>query len=602
VLITSSTRRTAALVAAATTGLTTVLLTMPGVASAVTVPTVGVDHDVTMGSNTCSVSWTVAGGAGAGSDGYDGGVGSLITFDTAVHPGQVFSLRYGHPASGATAGAGYHAGGTGLAGGGGGGGSTAVLSGTTLLGEAAGGGGAGTQAAGGPGGNQGDTYNDDADALSYDGGAPGDAGGMGGAIGDGDTTGTAGLDATGGAGADSVTGSGAGGGGATGGGSGAAGPTGGAGGGGGSSAFPDRASNEDIADAGAPTAEGSVGYVEHDCDVPGAPDIQKVGAGEASATVEFWPADVDEDSPVSAVTGWKYSVDGSTWHPLATTGDGGNEHTGTISGLTNGQTYPVRVRATSASGDGAVSDPVNVTPVHTVGAPTGFAATVSEGTVHLSWQPPAGETGIVGYHAGVVPGDGERESSYGEVDCPDMGADARSCDVTVVPGTRYTAAVLADNGAPGEAARVVTDVVPALSAPPVGAGAMTGANGAVLSKLTAGQSVTLTGSGYQPDSTVQLYVYSSPTSLGAAQVDDNGDFSQSVTLPAGLAPGAHHLVSVGYDPSGKVRYLVTAITVATPADQLAWTGFETLPWAGGGGLAVALGVGMVLITRRRRTA
>jgi hypothetical protein len=151
---------------------------------------------------------------------------------------------------------------------------------------------------------------------------------------------------------------------------------------------------------------------------------------------------------------------------------------------------------------------------------------------------------------------------------------------------------------------VVTDVVPALSAPatvPAANGALSTPTGAP-SGLAQGSTVTLTGSGYAPNSTVSLYVYSTPTLLGTVVTDAHGAFSKAVTIPAGLAPGAHHLVSAGVDPSGQPRYLTSAITVAQATGTLAWTGFETLPVLLGGVAAVALGTGLLVVTRRRRTA
>ena len=114
--------------------------------------------------------------------------------------------------------------------------------------------------------------------------------------------------------------------------------------------------------------------------------------------------------------------------------------------------------------------------------------------------------------------------------------------------------------------------------------------------------MALNGSGYAPNSTVSLYVYSTPTLLGTVTTTSTGSFSTSVTLPAGLAPGAHHLVSAGLDPSGAARYLRSDVTVTTASNQLAWTGFETLPFVGIGVLALVAGAALVVVTRKRRTA
>ena len=61
-------------------------------------------------------------------------------------------------------------------------------------------------------------------------------------------------------------------------------------------------------------------------------------------------------------------------------------------------------------------------------------------------------------------------------------------------------------------------------------------------------------------------------------------------------------MSAGVDPSGNPRYLISAVSVAQATGTLAWTGFETLPVLLGGVLTVAVGAGLVLVGRRRRTA
>jgi hypothetical protein len=90
---------------------------------------------------------------------------------------------------------------------------------------------------------------------------------------------------------------------------------------------------------------------------PSAPTIDDVAAGNASATVTFSGA-----TPGStAITGYQYSIDGgSTW-----TDSGSSTSPITIAGLTNNVTYQVAVRAVNATGPGATSNVVEVTPIAT---------------------------------------------------------------------------------------------------------------------------------------------------------------------------------------------------------------------------------------------
>jgi hypothetical protein len=123
--------------------------------------------------------------------------------------------------------------------------------------------------------------------------------------------------------------------------------------------------------------------------------------------------------------------------------------------------------------------------------------------------------------------------------------------------------------------------------------------------LTAGEQITLSGTGYLPNSTVDLYVYSTPTKVGTAVADEAGNFTATVTLPASLANGTHHLVAAGVDPSGNPRYLVVEVTVSggtavvTAAGGLAYTGFSALPFVGGGLLTLVAGAGLLVASRRR---
>jgi hypothetical protein len=96
----------------------------------------------------------------------------------------------------------------------------------------------------------------------------------------------------------------------------------------------------------------------------------------------------------AAITGYKYSLDnGSTWSSLISTTTGPI----VITGLTNGQTYQVKIRAVNSYGDGSPSTAVSLTPVALTvpGAPTMKSATVT-GTdleIELDWDAPTDDGG-----------------------------------------------------------------------------------------------------------------------------------------------------------------------------------------------------------------
>ncbi len=89
---------------------------------------------------------------------------------------------------------------------------------------------------------------------------------------------------------------------------------------------------------------------------PAAPTNLTATAGDGSATVTFTAG----SDGGSAITNYKYSLNGgSSWSALSP-----SDTTSpiTITGLTNGTTYSISIRAVNAVGDGQASQSVSVTP------------------------------------------------------------------------------------------------------------------------------------------------------------------------------------------------------------------------------------------------
>ncbi len=55
---------------------------------------------------------------------------------------------------------------------------------------------------------------------------------------------------------------------------------------------------------------------------------------------------------------------------------------------------------------------------------------------------------------------------------------------------------------------------------------------------------TVSGSGYDPNELVDLVLHSAPYNLGTARADSAGNFSTTVTLPAGVS-GSHTIIATG---------------------------------------------------------
>lgn len=117
--------------------------------------------------------------------------------------------------------------------------------------------------------------------------------------------------------------------------------------------------------------------------LPGAPSILSISASNTFLSVAFSAGTSDINAPI---TGYQASTDGgSTWQSVS-----GTTSPLIISSLTNGITYSVRIRATSAVGNsaqsGATSGMPFTSPDATVNATTSYTA--ANGSVTVQWQTP----------------------------------------------------------------------------------------------------------------------------------------------------------------------------------------------------------------------
>jgi len=124
---------------------------------------------------------------------------------------------------------------------------------------------------------------------------------------------------------------------------------------------------------------------------PAAPTVTLTpGNGSLTAQIAL------SDNGGSPVTGYDYSLDGA---PFVSTGTSGTSFT--ITGLTNGTSYTVSVRADNAIGNGSSSAPAIGTPATVPDAPTTVVAASNSGSTNVSWTAPAWNGGsvVTGYHA-----------------------------------------------------------------------------------------------------------------------------------------------------------------------------------------------------------
>jgi hypothetical protein len=109
--------------------------------------------------------------------------------------------------------------------------------------------------------------------------------------------------------------------------------------------------------------------------------------GDASASIAFTAGATGGGT----ISNYKYSTNGGSsftaFSPAQTTSPV------SITGLTNGTTYSVALRAVTQVGDGAASSTVSVTPSTVPGAPTAVSGTRGNGQVTVAWSAPASDGG-----------------------------------------------------------------------------------------------------------------------------------------------------------------------------------------------------------------
>jgi len=109
---------------------------------------------------------------------------------------------------------------------------------------------------------------------------------------------------------------------------------------------------------------------------PDAPTITGITAGNGSASVAF----IANATNGAAITGYKYSIDSAAWVAVATT------NPIALSGLTNSQTYSIRILAVNAKGDGSASTAVSVTPAAAPAAPSVSSVTAGNNSLSVDFS------------------------------------------------------------------------------------------------------------------------------------------------------------------------------------------------------------------------
>ncbi len=126
---------------------------------------------------------------------------------------------------------------------------------------------------------------------------------------------------------------------------------------------------------------------------PSAPTITGITAGNRQLSVAFT---APGSNGGSAITNFKYSIDGGSTFTAVSPSQTTSPIV--ISGLTNGTTYQVQIRAVNAQGDGTASNTLSGTPALTYCTSTGTSSASS--TYFTSFSTTGGSTNITNNSSG----------------------------------------------------------------------------------------------------------------------------------------------------------------------------------------------------------
>ena len=124
--------------------------------------------------------------------------------------------------------------------------------------------------------------------------------------------------------------------------------------------------------------------------VPGTPVISGLTFSGSTVTLG-WTVPSAGDFPISGYTVEVSSDNGVTWIPGTTAAAGATS--ASVSGLTLGQAYKLRVRANNPAGPGTFAVSAAVTPLDVPGKPTNLSFISLTSSIYVTWSAPASNGG-----------------------------------------------------------------------------------------------------------------------------------------------------------------------------------------------------------------
>jgi hypothetical protein len=297
-----------------------------------------------------------------------------------------------------------------------------------------------------------------------------------------------------------------------------------------------------------------------------APAIVLRETGNAQFTVRWSAPAHNGGVPLSGYT-VEYSTDQQVWTSSSESTTASEK---IMTGLTNGQSYYVRVRAeTDRNGEwsvvlGPIRPAAPVVPVVTPPAsprvipPSSLARTTPVTTVQPDWSvvqnnimpvPVAPSTlSLLAPGSATITSDGRVELVPSE-------------SVALINGSVVSSAVFSEQGDQAVADTGLTQV-----------GLQFASSAGV---ALPGDNINLRASGFAPGSPLVVWIQSTPTKLVATTADTEGSEATEFTIPRNLKPGSHTLQINGVDANGNIVSLAYGIEVqTTPTDSQAQTQTE----------------------------